>query len=202
MAAHSVGAGAVSVGSRPSLSEVGVTMRRSDEGPGCTPGAAMEEDGMATATTTRQQALTVARQKARERRLTLDRSRDEADRKVEEATATTLIALDARDAVVAALEAAEQNVSSALRDLLARPGVTLDRAAALADLTLTELRRLMRSTAAEDTGATDAQPGSGPGSGGRSQADGPGTVAVPPVAATTEGAGASAGTRAPRAAAA
>jgi len=161
---------------------------------------------MATATTTRQQALTVARQKARERRLTLDRSRDEADRRVEEATAKALVALDARDAVVAALEAAEQNVSSALRDLLARPGVTLDRAAALADLTLTELRRLMRSTAAEETGATDAQPGPGPGpgpgSGGRSQADGPGTVAVTPVAATTEGAGASAGTQAPRAAAA
>jgi len=129
-------------------------MRRSDEGPGCTPGAATEEDRVATATTTRQQALTVARQKARERRLTLDRSRDEADRKVEEATATTLVALDARDAVVAALEAAEQNVSSALRDLLACPGVTLDRAA------------------------------------------------VPPVAATTEGAGASVGMQAPRAAAA
>lgn len=124
---------------------------------------------MATATTTRQQALTVARQKARERRLTLDRSRDEADRKVAEATATTLVALDARDAVVAALEAAEQNVSSALRDLLDCPGVTLGRAAALADLTLNELRRLMRSTAAEETGATDA-PGSGPGSGGRIQA--------------------------------
>ncbi len=153
---------------------------------------------MATATTTRQQALTVARQKARERRLTLDRSRDEADRKVEEATATTLIALDARDAVVAELEAAEQNVSSALRELLACPGVTLDRAASLADLTLTELRRLMRSTAAEETGATDAQPGSG----GRSQADVPGTAAVPPVAATPDGAGASAGTPAPRAAAA
>ncbi len=153
---------------------------------------------MATATTTRQQALTVARQKARERRLKLDRSRDEADRKVEEATATTLVALDARDAVVAALEAAEQNASSALRDLLACPGVTLDRAAALADLTLTELRRLMRSTAAEETGATG--PGPGPGPGGRSQADGPGTAAVTPVPATTEGASASADTRPPRAA--
>lgn len=81
---------------------------------------------------------------ARERRRTLDRERDAQDRKIEEATATVLVALDQRDAAQHALDEASAVAGRALR-ALTRLDVSVERMASLVELPLTEVRRLIRS---------------------------------------------------------
>lgn len=80
---------------------------------------------------------------ARDRRRALDRDRDEQDRKVEEATATVLVALDHRDAAQHALDEASAAVGRALTTLTRRD-ISVERAALLVDLSVTEVRRLVR----------------------------------------------------------
>ena len=53
--------------------------------------------------------------KARERRRELDKARDEHDRRVEQATATALVALDARKAAEKSLHVATEGLVDALR---------------------------------------------------------------------------------------
>lgn len=81
--------------------------------------------------------------KARERRRATDKARDEQDRRIEEATATVLIALEIRAEAEQALEAATGQVGVALRHLIAED-VSADRAAALLELDVVEVRRLAR----------------------------------------------------------
>lgn len=81
--------------------------------------------------------------RARERRRALDRSRDEHDQRVEEATACTLVALEARAAAEAALDVAATRVGEALRLLIAED-VSVDRAAALVDVNAAEVRKLVK----------------------------------------------------------
>jgi hypothetical protein len=98
---------------------------------------------------------TVSRQaaaltKARERRRTLDAARDEHDRRVEEATAEALVALEARSeaeqalAAAAAAAAATAALGETLRTLLAED-VPAERAAALLELDTAEVRRLTKT---------------------------------------------------------
>lgn len=94
-------------------------------------------------------ARTVSRQvaaltKARERRRALDVSRDEHDRRVEEATAEALVALEARSEAEEALAAATAALAEKLRSLLAED-VPAERAAALLELDTAEVRRLVKA---------------------------------------------------------
>jgi hypothetical protein len=103
---------------------------------------------------------TVSRQaaaltKARERRRALDAARDEHDRRVEEATAEALVALEVRREVEQALEAATATLAETLRTLLAED-VPAERVAALLELDTAEIRRLTKTT--ERPAATPAKP--------------------------------------------
>jgi hypothetical protein len=93
---------------------------------------------------------TVSRQaaaltKARERRRALDAARDEQDRRIEQATAEALVALEARSEAEQALAAATAALGETLRRLLAED-VPAERAAALLELDTAEVRRLTKAT--------------------------------------------------------
>jgi uncharacterized membrane protein YccC len=95
-------------------------------------------------------ARTVSRQaaaltKARERRRALDAARDEHDRRVEQATAEALVALEARSEAEQALAAATAALGETLRRLLAED-IPAERAAALLELATAEVRRLTKTT--------------------------------------------------------
>jgi electron transfer flavoprotein alpha subunit len=95
-------------------------------------------------------ARTVSRQaaaltKARERRRALDVARDEHDRRIEEATAEALVALEARSEAEQALAAATAALGESLRTLMAED-VPAERAAALLELDAAEVRRLTKMT--------------------------------------------------------
>jgi hypothetical protein len=92
---------------------------------------------------------TVSRQaaaltKARERRRALDAARDEHDRRIEQVTAEALVALEARSEVEQALAAATAALGETLRTLLAED-VPVERAAALLELDIAEVRRLTKA---------------------------------------------------------
>jgi phage-related minor tail protein len=71
--------------------------------------------------------------KARGHRRELDKSRDEQDRRVEQATATALVALGARKAAELSLREATEGLADALRRLVSQD-VSIERAAALLEL--------------------------------------------------------------------
>ena len=81
--------------------------------------------------------------KARERRRELDKARDEQDRRVEQATATALVAIDARKAAELSLRDATKGLADALRRLVSQD-VSIERAAALLELDAKEVRRLTK----------------------------------------------------------
>ena len=93
--------------------------------------------------------------KARERRRALDAARDEHDRRIEEATAEALVALEVRREAEQALQSATAALSETLRTLLAEE-VSAERAAALLELDSAEVRRLAK--AAEWPSPTAAKP--------------------------------------------
>jgi hypothetical protein len=88
--------------------------------------------------------------KARERRRELDQARDEQDRRVEQATATALVALDGRRAAERSLHEATENLEHALCQLVTED-VGIERAAALLELDATEVRRLTRHAARQNS---------------------------------------------------
>ena len=101
---------------------------------------------------------TVSRQaaaltKARERRRALDAARDEHDRRVEEATAEALVALEARSEAEQALAVATAALGETLRTLLAED-VPAERAAALLELDIAEVRRLTKAADRPSPAAT------------------------------------------------
>lgn len=100
------------------------------------------------------QASALAR--ARERRRALDKSRDEQDQRIEEAAAGAMVALEARADAASALEAATGQAGEALKVLLAED-VTAEKAAALLEVDVTEVRRLVKAAQAEAVGS-DARP--------------------------------------------
>lgn len=102
-------------------------------------------------------AKQAASAKARDRRRELDVERDAQDRRIEEAAAAALLALDGRAEAEAALVAATAAVGAEVRAVLAE-GASPERAAALLDLDVAEVRRLSKVTSAgpgnTDTGAS------------------------------------------------
>jgi hypothetical protein len=119
--------------------------------------------------------------KARERRRALDKARDDQDQRIEEATAAALVALEIRGEAERALEAATGHVGEALKVLLAED-VSAEKAAALLELDVTEVRRLVKAAPVEV-----AAPQPGRESGAKA------TVSVLPEAAGGEGAARRAG---------
>lgn len=91
--------------------------------------------------------------KARERRRALDAARDEHDRRVEQATAEALVALEARSEAEQALASATAALGVTLRTLLAED-VPAERAAQLLELDTAEIRRLTRSAGRSAAAAT------------------------------------------------
>jgi hypothetical protein len=87
--------------------------------------------------------------KARERRRQLDRDRDAQDQRIEEATAFALVALDARGDAEAAVAAATAELGVAVRKMLEEV-VTAERAGALLELDVTEVRRLSKAPTPAD----------------------------------------------------
>jgi hypothetical protein len=79
---------------------------------------------------------------ARERRRELDRARDRQDLRVEQATAEALVTLQLRGVATA-------EVGAALRTLLEQD-VSAERAAALLELEVTEVRRLTKPVATDN----------------------------------------------------
>ena len=80
---------------------------------------------------------------ARARRRELDRERDSQDLRVEEATAAALVMLQLRGEAQTALEVASAALGTSLRTLLEQD-VSADRAAALLELDVSEVRRLTK----------------------------------------------------------
>ena len=88
--------------------------------------------------------------KARERRRELDKARDEQDRRVEQATANALVALHVRKAAERSPREATKGLADALRRLISQD-VSIERAAALLELDATEVRRLTKPAAGENS---------------------------------------------------
>ena len=82
--------------------------------------------------------------RARERRIELDRGRDERDRRVEQAVAEVLVLRGERAQLQQRLAELAPATGQALRQLQ-REGVTLGQAAELCELEVAEVRRLVRS---------------------------------------------------------
>jgi hypothetical protein len=87
----------------------------------------------------------------------LDRERDAQDQRIEEAAALALVALDTRAEAEAAVAAATAELGVAVRKLL-EEDVSAERAAALLEVDLTEVRRLSKAPAKEPR---DSAPPSG-----------------------------------------
>jgi hypothetical protein len=92
---------------------------------------------------------------ARERRRELDRERDRQDLRVEQATAKALVMLQLRGEAQTALEAASAELGAALRTLLEQD-VSAERAAALLELDVTEVRRLTKPVATDNDKSASA----------------------------------------------
>jgi len=95
--------------------------------------------------------------KARQRRRELDRARDEQDQRLEEATAAALLTLESHDQAERALQTATGRAGEEVRLLLALQ-VSAERAAALLDLTVIEVRRLARAEPVDDEHPTGRRP--------------------------------------------
>lgn len=95
---------------------------------------------MAVRTVTSRQAALL---RARERRRALDTERDAADQRIRESVAAAQRALDARADASAALKVATGLVAAEVRRLRS-DGVNAQRTAALLELDVVEVRRLLR----------------------------------------------------------
>lgn len=85
-----------------------------------------------------------ALQRARARRIELDRDRDLRDRRIEEAAAEVFVLLEQRSAAELVLAETNTAIADQLRLVLAE-NVGVEGAAALVDLDVSEVRRLTRA---------------------------------------------------------
>jgi hypothetical protein len=90
--------------------------------------------------------------RARERRRVLDRVRDEQDARIEEATASVLVVLEARAEMMRVVETATSHVGDMVKVLLGED-VSAERAAALLELDVVEVRRLVRAASVGGSGS-------------------------------------------------
>ena len=84
-----------------------------------------------------------ARQKARERRIALDRDRKARDERIEAAAALVFAGVAAREEALAGVMRAEATVGDGLRALTGE-GLTVSQVVELCELSLGEVQRLMR----------------------------------------------------------
>jgi hypothetical protein len=112
----------------------------------------MPEAVMATRNVSKQAS---ALAKARDRRRALDRARDEQDRRIEDATAAALLALEVRVEAQRELGVATVRFGEALRALMAED-ISAERAAALLELDPTDVRRLAKAAPSVETPTRDA----------------------------------------------
>jgi hypothetical protein len=112
----------------------------------------MPEGVMATRNVSKQ---ATALAKARDRRRALDRARDEQDRRIEDATAAALLALEVRVEAQRELGVATVRFGEALRALMAED-ISAERAAALLELDPTDVRRLAKAAPSVETPTKDA----------------------------------------------
>ena len=121
---------------------------------------------------------------ARARRRELDRERDSQDVRVEQATAQALVMLQQRGEAQTALEVASAALGVALRTLLEQD-VSAERAAALLELDVTEVRRLTKPVATDSDKSAPSPTtahSSTPGAAGAGAAGAGAKVAVLPTA--------------------
>ena len=106
--------------------------------------------------------------KARERRVALDRNRAARDNRVEQAAAKVFVLIEQHHAAEAAMQEASTGVGKALRELL-EEGITVDGVAELCELEVAEVRRLVRTptpAAAQAASVTQLRPLGPTGEGG------------------------------------
>jgi hypothetical protein len=103
-----------------------------------------------------------ARARARRRRIALDHDRSARDRRVEAATAEAILALGERDDALGQVRAAQGRVGDALRRIVVE-GIKVDGVARLCDVSVGEVRRLLRAAeAGQDTRSTAVPAGLDP----------------------------------------
>jgi hypothetical protein len=88
-----------------------------------------------------------SRASARRRRIALDHDRAVRDQRVEAATAQAILALGERDDALGQVRAAQGRVGAALRRIIAE-GIKVDAVSALCDVSVGEVRRLLRAAEA------------------------------------------------------
>ncbi len=88
--------------------------------------------------------------KARERRVALDRDRAARDDRVEQAAARVFLLLEQHDAAEQAMQKANTETAKELRKLL-EEGITLDGVAELCELEVAHVRRLVRTATSAPT---------------------------------------------------
>lgn len=94
--------------------------------------------------------------KARERRVALDRDRAARDNRVEQAAAKVFVLLEQHAEAERAMQDAHAGVGKALRELL-EEGITVDGVAELCELEVGEVRRLSRAATPVPAGASVTQ---------------------------------------------
>jgi hypothetical protein len=103
-------------------------------------------------------------ERARQRRLELDKDREARDARVDAAVADVYQAHDERQEAARAVEAAEQRMGEAINRVLAE-GVPLAQAAELTELSVTQVQRLRAAAVGEPRPGPDEAPAGRPGGG-------------------------------------
>jgi hypothetical protein len=101
-------------------------------------------------------------ERARHRRLELDKHREAREARIDAAVADVYQAQDDRHEAVQAIELAEQHIGEALNRILGE-GVPLARVAELTELSVTQLQRLRAAAAGETRTGPDVTPAPRPG---------------------------------------
>jgi hypothetical protein len=99
-------------------------------------------------------------QRARHRRLELDKDREAREARIDAAVADVYQAQDDRHDAAQAIEAADQRIGEALNRILGE-GVPLAQAAELTELSMTQLQRLRAAAAGETRPGPDQAPAQG-----------------------------------------
>jgi hypothetical protein len=101
-------------------------------------------------------------ERARQRRVQLDKDREAREARVDAAVADAYQAQDDRQDAVQAIELAEQRIGEAINRILGE-GVALAQAAELTELSLTQLQRLRAAATGETRPGPDQAPAGRPG---------------------------------------
>jgi hypothetical protein len=101
-------------------------------------------------------------ERARHRRLELDKHREAREARIDAAVADVYQAQDDRDEAVQAIELAEQRIGEAINRILGE-GVPLARVAELTELSVTQVQRLRAAAAGETRTGPDVTPAARPG---------------------------------------